>query len=394
MLYPARVPAAAPDVLIVGGGVIGLTCAFRLAEAGAEVVVVDASGASGASWAAAGMLAPVSEAGFGEEDLVRLNVAAVADFRRLAVTLDQLPGESVGLRTEGTLAVAFNGDDKAALARMTDYRSSLGLQSQTLTGSATRTLEPFLAANIRGGVLAQDDLSVDNRRYVQSLQRAGAARGVATVTGTVATLTRTAGRVSGVLTESGEQLSAGSVVLCAGAQSGRLTGYPIHPVKGQILRLRVPERLRAAGPVLTRTVRGVVRGQDVYLVPRANGEVVLGATQEQQGFDTTVTAGGVLELLRNAYELMPISSEFEMLEMRAGLRPGTPDNGPLLGEAEPGLILATGHHRNGMLLSASTGVAVAALIAGRPVAAAWVPFGPHRFEPAAQHRPEPFRPNV
>lgn len=382
MLYPARVVAPSADVLVVGGGVIGLACAYRLAEAGADVTVIDAGGAAGASWAAAGMLAPVSEAGFGEEDLVRLNIAAVADFRRLARALDQLPGETTGLRTEGTLAVAFNGDDKAALARMTDYRSSLGLQTQTLTGSATRALEPFLAANIRGGVLAQDDLSVDNRRYVQSLQRATAALGVVTVTGTVATLTRTVGRVTGVLTDAGEQLSADTVVLCAGAQSGRLTGYPIHPVKGQILRLKIPERLLSAGPVLTHTVRGVVRGQDVYLVPRASGEVVLGATQEQQGFDTTVTAGGVLELLRDAYELMPISSEFEMVEMRAGLRPGTPDNGPLLGAAEPGLILATGHHRNGMLLSASTGVAVTALIAGGPVAAEWVPFGTRRFQPA------------
>ncbi len=358
MLYAPGVSGGSWDVLVVGGGVIGLACGFRLAEAGVIVAVVDAGGTAGASWAAAGMLAPVSEAGFEEQDLIRLNVAAVAEFRELAQELDQRPGEPVGLRTEGTLAVAFNGDDKAALARMTDYRGSLGLQTQTLTASATRRLEPFLAADIRGGVLAQDDLSVDNRRYLRSLQRATAALGVATI--------------------------AGTVVLCAGAQSGRLTGYPIHPVKGQILRLKIPERLLSAGPVVTHTIRALIRGQDVYLVPRATGEVVVGATQEQQGFDTTVTSGGVFELLRNAYELMPISSEFEISEMRAGLRPGTPDNGPLLGEVEPGLILATGHHRNGMLLSASTGAAVTALIAGRAPAPQWVPFDPHRFQPAEQ----------
>lgn len=379
------VSAGAGDVLIVGGGVIGLACAFRLAEAGADVALIEAGvgsgGGDGASWAAAGMLAPVSEAGFGEQDLVRLNVSAVPEFRLLAASLDALPGEPVGLRTEGTLAVAFDADDKAALARMTEYRSSLGLVSSVLTGSQTRSLEPFLAPGVRGGVLAVDDLSVDNRRYLGSLRRATAALGVRMLTGRVETLDRAAGRVVGVTTADGEQLRAGTVLLCAGAHSGRLTGYPVHPVKGQILRLRVPERLSRQGAVLTHTVRALVRGQEVYLVPRVGGEVVLGASQEQQGFDTTVTVGGVFELLRNAYELMPLASEFEIVEMLAGLRPGTPDNGPLLGEVEPGLIMATGHHRNGMLLSASTAVAVAALAAGRPVAAEWLPFDPHRFVP-------------
>nr|WP_197676247.1 FAD-dependent oxidoreductase [Nakamurella panacisegetis] len=249
------------DVVIVGGGVIGLACAFRLSEAGAEITVVDPGGAAGASWAAAGMLAPLSEAGFGEQDLVELNVAAVAEFRVLAEALDELPGESVGLRTEGTLAVAFNTGDKAALARMSAYRNSLGWATQTLTGSATRKLEPFLAAGVNGGVLAGGDLSVDNRRYLRSLQRATAARGVRMVTGTVSRLDRTGGRVSGVTTDSGEQLPAATVVLCAGAQSGRLSGYPIHPVKGQILRLQIPPRLLAAGPVLTHTLRALVRAR-------------------------------------------------------------------------------------------------------------------------------------
>lgn len=369
-------------MVIVGGGVIGLACAFRLSEAGAKVTVVDPGGTAGASWAAAGMLAPLSEAGFGEQDLVELNVAAVAEFRVLAEVLDELPGESVGLRTEGTLAVAFNTGDKAALARMSAYRNSFGWAAETLTGSAIRKLEPFLASGVTGGVLAGGDLSVDNRRYLRSLQRATAARGVRVVTGTVSRLDRTGGRVSGVTIDSGEHVAAATVVLCAGAQSGRLSGYPIHPVKGQILRLRIPPRLLAVGPVLTHTLRALVRGHEVYLVPRVGGEVVLGATQEQRGFDTVVTAGGVFELLRNAYELLPISSEFEVVEMRAGVRPGTPDNGPLLGESEPGLVLATGHYRNGILLSASTAVAVTALLAGRPVAPQWAPFRPDRFSEA------------
>ena len=142
-------------------------------------------------------------------------------------------------------------------------------------------------------------------------------------------------RVTGVRTVGGNRWAAATVVLCTGASTGRLTGYPVHPVKGQILRLAVPPRLRTDRAVLRHTVRGLIKGSEIYLVPRADGEVVVGATQEQQGFDTSVTAGGVFELLRNAYELLPVSSEFEFIEARAGLRPGTPDNGPLLGSVLP-----------------------------------------------------------
>jgi glycine oxidase len=152
------------------------------------------------------------------------------------------------------------------------------------------------------------------------------------------------------------------------------------PVKGQILRLAVPERLVANGPVLQRTVRGVVRGEEVYLVPRGDGEVVVGATVEQQGADLTVTAGSVYQLLRNAYELVPISSEFEFVEARAGLRPGTPDNGPILGWLDEGLIAAVGHYRNGILLSASTANSVARMLASQPPATQWKPFNPQRFQ--------------
>jgi glycine oxidase len=182
-----------------------------------------------------------------------------------------------------------------------------------------------------------------------------------------------------VLTAAGQVIAADLVVLCAGALTERLTGYPIQPVKGQILRLQIPDRLTAAGPVLTRTVRGLVHGSEVYLVPRAGGEVVVGATVEQQGFDTTVTAGGVYELLRNAYELLPISSEFTFVEALAGLRPGTADNGPLLGQVQPGLILATGHYRNGILLSALTALAVRRLATGERPAEEWDAFDPDRF---------------
>ena len=387
--------AAQPaEVLIVGGGVIGLAAAYRLAARGATVRVIDASGGRGASWAAAGMLAPVTEAAFGEDELIRLNLAAVPVFQRLAGELQERTGQPVGLRTEGTLAVAFNADDRAALDRLTEFRAGLGLSTQRLSGAAARALEPYLATGVRGGVLAAGDLSVDNRRYLAALRSAAEAAGARFVRDEVTGLLRGAAggsQVSGVRTATGEELRAGAVVLCGGAATGALAQLPVYPVKGQILRLAVPERLRSAGPVLTRTVRGIVRGSEIYLVPRADGEVVVGATSEQQGHDTGVTAGGVYELLRNAYELLPVSSEFSFVEARAGSRPGTPDNGPILGRLADGVVLATGHYRNGILLSALTADAVAALVLGEPIAEVWAPFHPGRFdaEPAPTSLIEP-----
>ncbi len=372
-------PAEAADVLVVGGGVIGLAAAFRLARRAHPVGLVDASGGRGASWVAAGMLAPVSEATFGEAALTRLNLTAVPAFVRFATELEALTGASVGLRTEGTLVVAFNADDKAALDRLSEFRDSLGLATERLTGSAARAREPYLAAGVRAGVLAADDLSVDNRRYLRALQAGCQAAGVHTEAGEVVELTRQDGRVTGVRLATGRTLTAETVLLCSGAATQQLLEVGVQPVKGQILRLAVPERLRAGGQVLRHTVRGLVRGNEIYLVPRSDGEVVVGATSEQQGNDRTVTAGGVYELLRNAYELLPISSEFGFVEALAGSRPGTADNGPLLGEVEPGLLLATGHYRNGVLLSALTADAVVALAAGEPVAQEWEPFGARRF---------------
>jgi glycine oxidase len=304
-----------------------------------------------------------------------------------AAELEQRTGRPVGLRTGGTLVVAFNADDKAALDRLTAWRGSLGLITEALTGSAVRSREPYLATEVRAGVLAADDLSVDNRSYLTALRAACLAAGVRIEQATVAGLTRLAGRVSGVLLESGERIEAATTVLCSGASTERLLAVGVQPVKGQILRLAVPERLRAAGPVLRHTVRGLVRGSEVYLVPRQGGELVVGATSEQQGHDTTVTAGGIYELLRNAYELLPISSEFSFVEARAGTRPGTADNGPLLGRYEPGLLVATGHYRNGILLSALTADAVATLVAGGQVAQEWEPFDARRFAGPAQPPP-------
>jgi glycine oxidase len=387
-------PADSTDVLIVGGGVIGLAAAWKLASQGASVRLIDSSGARGASWVAAGMLAPASEATFGENDLTRLNLSAVPRFSSFVAELEQATDLSVGLREEGTLLVARDADDRAALARLTEFRNSLGLTTTALTGSEVRKLEPFLAADVRSGVLAVGDLSVNNRLYVVALQEACRLAGVDIVIDEAAEVDIVDGRARGVSTNGTTPASASAArtprtylarttVVCTGSGTSRLLPnerFPVHPVKGQILRLSVPERLLRAGAVLTRTVRGIVRGSEIYLVPREGGEIVIGATSEQQGWDTTVTAGGIYQLLRDAYELAPIISELQFVEALAGLRPGTPDNGPIVGATEtPGLIVSAGHYRNGILLSALSADAVAALIAGEPLTQEWTPFRPSRF---------------
>lgn len=368
----ARRDAAVPDgaaIVVVGGGVIGLATALRLATSGHSVTVHDDAQERGASWVAAGMLAPVTEAIFGEEELTRLCLAAVPAFERLAVDLETATGDSIGLSRSGTLAAAFNADDRAALDRLTAYRDALGLPSVRVGSTQIRRLEPYLAADVRHGVLVDDDLSVDNRTYLAALHKACAAAGVQVRSERVDSLN------SPVLAD------ASLVVVAAGTATAALTGLPVQPVKGQIVRLRIPDALRAQGVGVHHTLRGLVRGSEVYVVPRAHGEVVVGATSEHRGFDTAVTAGGVYELLRNAYELLPVSSEFDFLEASAGLRPGTPDNGPLLGWLDERTIVASGHYRNGILLSALTAEAVACLVSGSPLGEEWAPFAANRFAP-------------
>ncbi|MEV5556357.1 glycine oxidase ThiO [Nonomuraea wenchangensis] len=348
--------------VIVGGGVVGLSVAWRLARAGRPVTVVDPDPAGGASHAAAGMLAPVSEVTYTEEPLLRLGLASLRRWPAFAAELAADAGlpegaRGVDLRAEGTLDVAFGADDLAALDELAAFMDKLGLPVERLTGRECRRLEPMLAPSVRGGLLAAGDAWVDPRRVTAALLTALERRHVPLVRARVTELLREGGpvgRVTGVRLEGGAELVATTVVLAAGAWSAALAGVPVRPVKGQILRLRSPQ------PLLTRCVRGSVHGSPVYLVPRGDGELVVGATQEELGFDTRVTAGGLYELLRDARELVPGVTELELADVVAGLRPGTPDNVPIVGPAGDGLVLATGHHRGGVLLAPLT----AALVAG------------------------------
>jgi glycine oxidase len=386
------------DVIVVGGGVIGTAIAWRAARSGLTVTLIDPGGADPraadprasdtASLVAAGMLGPVSESVFGEQQLLDLNLHAVERFPSFNRELEDAAGAATGLRTEGTLAVAYDSGDLAALDRLTDFRHSIGLAAERLDARQTRRLEPFLAPSTRGGVLAAGDLSVDNRRYLAALRAAAAGAGVTTMAGTVfrAGSRRVQATVPGPDGPVLVTLPARHVVIAAGHATRFVEGVPaavrqaIRPVKGQILRLRHPAGLP---PVLTRTVRAIVQGRDLYFVPRADGELVVGATQEERD-DRDVTAGAVHDLLRDAGTAVPAVSELLFAEASAGLRPGTSDNGPVLGRvsAEDGaeLIIAAGHYRNGILLSAVTADAVLALLRGHEPHQAWWPFTPGRFQ--------------
>jgi glycine oxidase len=387
---PAKGVAVAADVVIAGGGVIGTAIAWRAAVAGLAVTLVDPDHGDAASLVAAGMLAPVSEALFGEGDLLRVNLLAVARFGSFAAELEEATGRQVGLRREGTLAVAYDPGDYAALVRLTAFRRSAGLDAEELDSRACRKLESFLAPDVHGGVLFAGDWSVDNRRYAAALRSAAAAAGVRVVRDRVTEVLTSGDRAGGVRLADGGDIGSDRVVAAAGCWTGAIAGVPapvraaVRPVKGQLLRLRHPAGMP---PVITHTIRATVRGADVYLVPRADGEVVVGATQEERGPDRTVTAGAVHDLLRDALSVLPVTSELELAETCAGLRPGTPDNGPVVGpvaggaggSGPDGLLLATGHYRNGILMSPVTADAIVAHLTGQQAAPEWEPFAPGRF---------------
>ena len=387
------------DVLIVGGGVIGLATAWRTAQRGLSVTVLDPDPGRGANQVAAGMLAPVTELQYGEEELLRLGIASNQRYAAFAAELEAATGLSTGYRACGTLAVALDADDRAELREVHAFQQRLGLAAEWLTGRECRRLEPMLAPSVRGGLLVTGDHQVDGRRLGAALLKACVRAGVRIHRSRAAriALTPAADRVTGALAEDGTALAAGQTVLAAGSWSGAIPGLPpeaqlpVRPVKGQILRLRMAATTGAplpGGPFLSRNVRAVVRGVHLYLVPREDGELVVGATMEEQGYDTTVTAGGVYELLRDAHELLPGITELPLVETGAGLRPGTPDNAPLLGPtALPGLVAATGHHRNGILLTPVTADAVSHYLSTGQLLPEATPFTPARFTAHATARP-------
>jgi glycine oxidase len=355
------------DAVIVGGGVIGLACAWHLARRGGAVVVVERSRPpAGATRVAAGMLAPVGELAFGEPELLEMTLAAAELYPGFVAELEAASGVSVGYRRDGALHVALDRDEAAELRRVHELQRSLELGAEWLPPRRCRELEPGLTPSLNGGVHAPEEASVDPRALAAALLAALEVEdGVELLFGTGVEATLLDGeRIAGVRTGAGAELRAESVVLATGAWSGGAEWLPesarppVRPVKGQVLELRARDGVAPCARI--------VASERVYLVPRPDGRLIVGATVEEQSFDTAVTAGGVHELLREAYRLLPEVAEMELVEAMAGLRPGTPDNLPLVGPSPvDGLLWATGHYRNGILLAPLAANIVVDLLANR-----------------------------
>lgn len=339
-----------PTTLVVGGGLIGTACAWRLAQRGHQVTVVAGEPGQAASHVAAGMLAPVTESTFTETPLMGLNLTALERWPDFADELERAGGRPSGLHRTATLSVAAGPDDARRLRDFGSWLAERGHPCTALTSRELRAAEPLLGPSVRSGLLVERDWSCDNRTLWAALRTAAERAGVRAVPGRVTQIVHDGEQVGGVVTADGQRHDADQVVLASGAWAGEHElpfRLPVRPVKGQILRL-------AAGslPRLAHTVRAFSQGFEVYLVPRADGGVVVGATVEELGFDHRVTAGGVYELLRDARRVVPVTAEYELVETAVGWRPGTPDNAPLLGPTPlAGLTLALGLHRNGVLLT-------------------------------------------
>jgi glycine oxidase len=308
------------------------------------------------------MLAPATEAEFGEDALAGLGLRSAERFPAFCAELARASGRDPGLRRTGTLAVARDADEAEALERLLAYRRDRGLPVERLRPSQARRLEPALAPTVRLALLAPDDHSVDPRALVAALQAALDRAGVERIAGRAERVTHDGERVTGLALADGRELRAAQVVLATGPNAVEAPGpVPVRPVKGQVLRLRDPRGHRSHPPLVHRTIRAA----DAYLVPRADGRYVLGATMEEQGFDRTPTAGGVYELLRDIAEVVPGVLELDVEELLAGLRPATPDNLPAIGPGMlSGLHWAAGHFRNGILLAPLTADLVAGALAG------------------------------
>lgn len=369
-------------IVICGGGVNGLGIAWRLAEAGCRVSVYDSHaigrGTRGATWAAGGMLAAGVEAEPGEEALTELCLDSQRRWHAFRDALEGLTGISVGYRDEGTMVVATNRDEAAALRHHYDYQINLGIELEWLTPADARRREPHLGRNVAAAVYSKNDHQVENRDLLLALLRACELTGVELHAHTPVEAIETAnGRVEGVRV-GGELVKADAVVHATGAWAGAMPGLPpeakppVRPLKGQMLAVQMDQ----AAPILSH----VVWAPTTYLIPRLDGRLLIGATVEEKGFDGAMTAGGLLALLDTAWRALPTIEELPVVETWVGFRPTSRDDAPIFGPTTvEGLFMATGHHRNGILLAPLTADAVSEAVLKGSMPAIAEPFRLDRF---------------
>jgi glycine oxidase len=386
------------DLVVVGGGVIGLAVARDAAARGMSVVVLE-RGRCGreASWAAAGMLSPLGEA-VEPGPFLRLALQSVRAWPGFAAELEEGTGIPLEYREGGKLRLALTDEEERRLRGRHEWARREGFAAEWLDPQRVRELEPEIAPETRGALRLDEDYRVDARALATALASDARARGVQVREGTSARSIEVRGggaregregarRVTGVRLDGGERMHAPAVLLAAGAWCGEIGGLPralpVRPVRGQMLALRP-----AAPPR-----RRVIESERVYLVPRDDGRLLVGATVEEVGFRGGTTAEGVRGLLTAAIDLVPGLADAPLVDLWSGFRPGTPDGMPILGEHPglEGLYLATGHFRNGILLTPATGRLLGALVAGEAQETPPREFLPDRFLPEAQPAEDPLR---
>lgn len=361
-----------------------MSLAWRLAQAGCAVAVYDKGEAGhGASWAAAGMLAATVETEPGEETLLSLTLESQRLWPDFTRELEAASGLGIGYRDEGTIVVALNRDDAETLRHSYEFQKGLGLDLDWLSAAEARRREPHLKPGVAAAVYCRNDHQVDNRRLAIALAAACRAAGVEIVEQcAVRELLFAGGRAAGIVTEQGER-RADTVVLAAGAWSRQIGGIPaahlppVRPIKGQMMALQMDP----AAPL----IRHVVWAPHSYMVPREDGRLIVGGTVEERGFDTALTAGGLLALLDGAWRAVPAIEELPIAETWVGFRPGSRDDAPMLGPSGiDGLAIATGHHRNGILLTPATAAVMSEFVLTGRLSELARPFSPERFAPPVQ----------
>ncbi|WP_449267371.1 glycine oxidase ThiO [Fodinicurvata halophila] len=378
------------QTVIIGGGVCGLAIGWQLAEAGQQVTLLERERCGqAATHAAAGMLAAAAECEPGEEQLLQLTRWAQELWPTFLDRLEAASGLRPDYRDEGTLVVALNRDEVDRLRFRHDFQSALGLPLQWLEGREVREREPHLRQSAAAAIYSLEDHQVDNRQLAEGLKRAFVNAGGELREHTeVAALDCPEDSAKRIHLANGEVLQAEHLVLAAGAWTRGLPGLPdaakppVRPLKGQSLALQMDP----AAPLLEH----VLWTEQVYCVPRRDGRLIIGATVEERGFDDSVTAGGLYALIEGARRALPGIEDLPLLESWSGFRPGCRDDAPVLGSTPvPGLHLATGHHRNGILLAPVTGHCLAEQILTGEMPEAARPFSLARFKPRSTNRKKP-----
>lgn len=366
-------------IAIIGGGIIGLSIGWQLVRRSVPVMLFerDEIPGRGASWVAAGMLAPHSEVGFEEEEFLRLGVESLHQFPRFLDELAEDGGKHVALDERGTMIVGFHRDDTERIRRLFEFREHLGLPVRWLPGTEGREIEPLLSPKITGAIWLPDDSQINNRELVVVLKKAFVARGGIINENKQVTSVEIDGSSIAAVHCGAERFETSAAVIAAGCWSNRIDGIPdairppVRPVKGQIVSLRMDGEF---------DFKHVVRAPDVYLLPKDDGRLVVGATQEEMGFDTTPTAGPIMRLLERGWEAIPSIFDLAIDSIEAGLRPGSRDHEPLIGDTSvDGLFYATGHHRHGVLLAPITAYALCSLMVDGEMPELLKPFHPSRF---------------